>query len=275
MAKPKLLIAQPTAWMREFPTVAQWKVNLVVQIASSRFFDSYMLAFCNKSRIHNSRNAFCNTAIEQGFEWLLFVDPDMHPDLYYDPSKGHKHSEGPVRPFFTSSLSYMLQNPDIGAIAAPACSGPPELNTNLFIRCEGGGATRMPRQEAAVMKPCMCRVAAIGTGLMLIRTSVLKEIKPPFFLDTYNDPREMDVTVGQDCYFCERVIEAGYKVYANMYAWAGHWKDFCIGKPGADGLPLEAFNNPGDEVFIEDIDNSQLEELVDVGCHGKADPAPA
>jgi len=258
----KILIAQPTAWMREFPTVANWKAALVTQLATEQnLIKTYQISFCNKSRIHNSRNGYVETALEQGYDWLLFVDPDMHPDLYYKPGMGY---DGPVRQFFPSSLGFMLQHPEVGVVAAPACSGPPELYVNVYVPHSQGGCVKLPRVEAARMEPGMLKVAAIGTGVMLIRMSIFKDLKPPYFADTYNDERQVDVNVGQDCYFCEKVIQAGYGVYANMYAWAGHWKDFCVGKPGLDGLPIDGMNFPNEESIMftpESSAASELEEL--------------
>lgn len=254
----KILIAQPTAWMREFPTVAQWKAKLVSDLATAQsLIGTYQLAFCNKSRIHNSRNGFVETAINDGYDWLLFIDPDMHPDMYYRPGMGHN---GPIRQFFSSSLGFMLNNPDVGVVAAPACSGPPELYVNIYVPHSKGGCVKLPREEAAAMEPCMLKVKAIGTGIMLIRTSIFKDMEAPYFADTYNDDRQIDVTVGQDCYFCEKVIQAGHSVYANMYAWSGHWKDFCVGKPGMDGLPIEGLNFPQEDKILHTPEDA-LEEL--------------
>lgn len=259
----KLLIAQPTAWMRELPTVAQWKANLVAQLIQSQsVIDGYMMAFCNKSRIHNSRNGFVDTAIKDKYDWLLFVDPDMYPDMYFRPEHGHSNQHGDIRQFFPTAMGFMLQNPDVGVVAAPACAGPPELYVNIYIPHIKGGHVKLPRDEAAEMKPCMLKVGAIGTGLMLIRMSIFEKMKPPYFADTYRNEDQVDVSIGQDCYFCERVIEAGYGVYANMYSWAGHWKDVCVGKPGADGFPLEGMKYPAEEKVMEDLTGNQLKELV-------------
>lgn len=55
-----------------------------------------------------------------------------------------------------------------------------------------------------------------GTHVMLIRREVFEKLKPPWFkLDDTG-------TSGEDRYFCEKVREAGYKVYTDLSVVTGH-----------------------------------------------------
>lgn len=68
----------------------------------------------------------------------------------------------------------------------------------------------------------------IGLGCALIDMSVFDEIEQPYF--KYNkggiDPHKMEAHIGEDVYFCDKVLQAGHKIYVDTYVQAGH-EDFA------------------------------------------------
>jgi len=61
---------------------------------------------------------------------------------------------------------------------------------------------------------------AIGTGIMLINTKILYDIKQPFFAF---ESHETGFTIqGEDWYFCKKAREAGYKVWCDPKIKVGH-----------------------------------------------------
>jgi len=60
-----------------------------------------------------------------------------------------------------------------------------------------------------------------GTGL-LVRRDVLKKLKPPYQLTTYNE-HWTDVLKSEDIYFSDKIRAAGYEIWADGETVCGHW----------------------------------------------------
>ena len=176
-------------------------------------------------------------AKDKGASYLLFVDPDMEPDI----EEGR--ADGKALPFFQSSLNMLeklkagkiegMPEGSLGIIGAPALSGPPDFMVNVQmpdddVKCKYRRATI----EEAIAKTSMIeRVVAIGTGLMLIPMAVFDKAKTPYFEDKYNDPLKRFVYSSQDTSFCFNCNNNGVSVWCNWYAWARHWKTCPIDRP--------------------------------------------
>jgi hypothetical protein len=73
-------------------------------------------------------------------------------------------------------------------------------------------------------------VTGIGTGCLMIRTSVFASIEQPWFKTTLEAPEadihgERVVSIGMtdDLYFCDKLIRAGHKLYAHGAVLCDHW----------------------------------------------------
>ena len=67
----------------------------------------------------------------------------------------------------------------------------------------------------------------LGTGSMMIKTEVFKDLPKPWFYETYDTPTGMFKTLGdekipvaqhggtEDLYFCQKVIDAGFRIVAH------------------------------------------------------------
>jgi glycosyltransferase involved in cell wall biosynthesis len=90
----------------------------------------------------------------------------------------------------------------------------------------------------------------IGLGCALVDMSVFDEIEAPYFKYSKGgvDPFKAEPHIGEDVYFCNKVLQAGHKIYVDTYVQAGH-EDFanginyfffepghCGGWMGKDGL---------------------------------------
>ena len=64
----------------------------------------------------------------------------------------------------------------------------------------------------------------IGLGCALIDMSIFNEIEKPYFkyVKYGIDPRKGEPHIGEDVYFCNKVTEKGYKIYADTYVQCGH-----------------------------------------------------
>lgn len=130
--------------------------------------------------IEDNRNLIAQSALDNGSEYLLFVDDDMvfKPTLLNDLLKHEK----------------MV----VGVNSKTRAGG----NT---VKLEGIRASLIPT------KPFACR--ALGTGLMLINTKVFHEFKRPWFTITRlpnGEPKE-----GEDISFCYKVKELGHEIWCD------------------------------------------------------------
>jgi hypothetical protein len=68
----------------------------------------------------------------------------------------------------------------------------------------------------------------IGLGCALIDMSVFDEIEKPYFkyVKCGTDPKQGVPHVGEDVYFCDKVLQAGHKIYVDTYVQAAH-EDFA------------------------------------------------
>jgi len=69
-------------------------------------------------------------------------------------------------------------------------------------------------------------VDGVGTGCMMIRTKVLKELSRPWFKVIDNIPdggMEVAHYVTEDLYFCKKVRSAGFKIIVDTDILCGHW----------------------------------------------------
>lgn len=117
---------------------------------------------------------------------ILFVDHDM----YFPPMKTDKGFESAV----TRLLS---RDKDI--------IGVPYNFRSLPLK-----STASPIEETSD-EPYKCNV--VGTGLLLIKLSVFDKLEKPYFQFGRNEDSEM--VYGEDTYFCQQAIKAGFDVWAD------------------------------------------------------------
>lgn len=157
--------------------------------------------------VGDARNALAEKALECNAEFLWFVDDDTAPPHYA-----------------ASKLFYeMRQKPAVMAIGGVYCmkNNPP---SPLIYRGNGHGEFWDWCVEDVF------EVTGIGTGCLMVRTSVFKELEKPWFKTTLYTPDEpidgeMVVTAGMtdDLYFCDKLTQAGHKIYAHGGVLCDHW----------------------------------------------------
>lgn len=148
-----------------------------------------------------NRRAIVRRALERDVEWVLFIDDDMlfKPDLLL---RLLAH-DLPV----VGSL-YFNRNPAFYAMAF-----------NQYHVVDG-----KPMWAPVTMKGApasgLVEVLALGTGGLLVKTEVFRAIPP----DTWFIHGEGT----EDLPFCQRVIEAGYKIYLDLEVVMGHISTYAV-----------------------------------------------
>lgn len=150
------------------------------------------------------REALAEYALKINAEYSLLIDDDTV-----------------VPPPTPSELFFiMAQNPNAGIVGGIYCTKEEIPSPLVFMELGAGPHWRWTMGD-------VFKCAGLGTGCMMIRNSILKNIPKPWFKDTSEAPlgeveQHDDVTLNiagrggtDDLYFCKKVAEAGYDIIAH------------------------------------------------------------
>jgi hypothetical protein len=134
--------------------------------------------------------------IENGCDWILFVDSDMR--------------------FPVTSLQHLLAH-GVDVVAANCSRRKRPIGPTARKRVEG-----VDELEAVFPDPAikgLDRVETIGTGFMLLNATVFQRIKWPWFSQPWIDDKQR--WCGEDTFLCGRLYEAGIPIYIDHdLSWA-------------------------------------------------------
>lgn len=182
------------------PSTSEWKADFgmslagLVSYSATPFKDgsritSLRLHNCKGSILSKSRTILVKKALEHGATHLLFLDSDQT--------------------FPVQTLHRLLSHER----AVVACNiATKMLPSTPTARLAGG-----PVGEPLYSQPDdigIRQVWRVGTGIMLIKTSVFKDVPEPWFEMRWN-PETQDY-VGEDWTFCEKLDEAGIPIYVDL-----------------------------------------------------------
>jgi cellulose synthase/poly-beta-1,6-N-acetylglucosamine synthase-like glycosyltransferase len=153
--------------------------------------------------IFDQRNSLVRTAVEEKCDYILFIDADMRfPKTTLERLLAHKK--------------------DIIGVNATTRMMPPKPTTRNIQINEDGSVDWLEvfsNKEKGISK-----VDAIGCGVMLIKTSCLKNIPQPYF---YFEQLLKGKLLGEDIYFCIKAKDAG------IDTWVDHDLSMEIGHVGS------------------------------------------
>jgi cellulose synthase/poly-beta-1,6-N-acetylglucosamine synthase-like glycosyltransferase len=153
--------------------------------------------------IFDQRNSLVRTAVEEKCDYILFIDADMRfPKTTLERLLAHKK--------------------DIIGVNATTRMMPPKATARNIQINEDGSVDWLEifsNKEKGIGK-----VDAIGCGVMLIKTSCLKNIPQPYF---YFEQLLKGKLLGEDIYFCIKAKDAG------IDTWVDHDLSMEIGHVGS------------------------------------------
>ena len=153
--------------------------------------------------IFDQRNSLVRTAVEEKCDYILFIDADMRfPKTTLERLLAHKK--------------------DIIGVNATTRMMPPKPTARNIQINEDGSVDWLEvfsNKEKGIGK-----VDAIGCGVMLIKTSCLKNIPQPYF---YFEQLLKGKLLGEDIYFCIKAKDAG------VDTWVDHDLSMEIGHVGS------------------------------------------
>lgn len=165
----------------------------IVAILNSTPHDIYF-AYREGAYIEHNRTRLIQIAIEQKCDKLFFLDSDIIV-------------EGDV-----INKLLALGKPFIGA-SYNMRSFP--LYSNVKVTDENGKFIAVPNLPA---EPFKC--AGVPTGAMLVDVAEVQKIPHPWFDLTYFE--NGDLELGEDIYFCQKLIKHGYEIWCDPTIQIGH-----------------------------------------------------
>lgn len=225
-----LMIAQFPGGGSTRQEVANYVARLTAQLETDKRFHRVDMWFRNNTPITMTRNESLLVAERARVDYVLMIDNDMLPDLYL----GHENA----KPFFHSSLDFMLAHRGPCVVAAPYCGPPPHECCYIFqwVNHQGDNPNpdfaieMVPRHQAAMMSG-IHPAAALPTGLILIDMRAVERLPHPRFYYEWKDETESEKASTEDVTFTRDLTCAGVPIYCNWDAWAGHFKDKLVAKP--------------------------------------------
>lgn len=145
------------------------------------------------SIIHWNRESLVSRAIEEGCSHVLFVDTDMV--------------------FEGDALGRLLKR-DKDIIGVPYHLRTLPLTNTLKVHAEDGSILNEEHPGG------LMRCAGVGTGFLLIRTSVFGKLSHPWFF--WESDNKGEVVCGEDMWFCRKARQAGFDIWCDMTINMGH-----------------------------------------------------
>lgn len=269
--KVKVLVATFPYGGSEVVAVRNWLVTTAKQMATDPRIESVHHMDVNDTPITMSRNRVAKFALQSGFDYVLMVDSDMHPDMYLG------NPAALAKPFWPSSFEFALSHRDRPlCVAAPYCGPPPHENVYIFRWANKQSdhpnadlsLEQYSREEAAI-RAGFEEVAALPTGIFLADVRAFERVKPSWFEYEYEDPPYNTRKAStEDVFFTRNASLAGVPQYVNWDAWAGHAKYKVVGKPSL--LTCDQVRDSFREALMQPP--AHVERLVDVAPRNGFDP---
>lgn len=243
MPKFKVLLARFPYGGSEAMESVDWMIDLAVHIERDKRFELLRGRLAD-TPITMTRNDMVNQALAAGVDLMLMIDSDMAPDC--------ELGEDPLaKPFWTTSVEFVLNHHGPCVVGAPYCGPPPHENVYVFewqnfetdqpnVSIKLG---QIPREKAAVLGGIQ-EVAALPTGLILFDMRGFRQVPPPWFSYEYEGdgppcptckvPKpglQAKKSSTEDVVLTRDLSIGGVKQYCNWDAWAGHVKRKVVRKP--------------------------------------------
>jgi hypothetical protein len=185
------------------------------------------------------RNTILAKALNSGFDFVLMIDDDMHPDVGVG-------SDPEAVPFLPAALNFAVAHDGPCFVGAPYTSAPPRQRVLVMRWAErvpdspdglGLELRSYTREEAATLTGIE-RVAALPTGMLLIDLRAVKTHPTPWFSYEFEDEAHTKLASTEDIVFTRDADWMGVPQYCAFSSWAGHQKKYTTGRPRI--APVEA-----------------------------------
>jgi len=187
-----ILIGIPTGG-----TVKSKTLFSIMQLLKHATFE-YDIIVKESCVIHWNREHICKEAVERGYSHVLFIDSDM----FFEPDAVER---------------LLKRDKDIIGVQVNLRQSPP-VST---VKTEDEGQIIKQLYPDGLLK-----CAGVGTGFMLIKTSVFKNLSHPWFF--WEADNEGNVLTGEDIFFCRKARKAGFEIWCDTTIKMGHVGDWVF-----------------------------------------------
>lgn len=195
MPRIRVLIGVPCSW----ETVP---VPFVQSLVSLQKPPLTQVEFVRGHGVDQMRNRLAELALEGDFSHLFMLDADM----MYPPA----------------ALTELLKA-DVDIISGLACRrSPPHVPV-----CLQPTGTRYVFEVQIPPTRGLVRCGAVGGGGTLIKTEVFRALEPPYF--SFHERMPDGKMVGEDLYFCQKALDAGFSVYCRTDIVYPHLLTVAVG----------------------------------------------
>ncbi len=219
--RPRLLYATPTG---RHPRLGYVTSVLAIRLAQKAFAHEPEDFLFATGPVQMARCSIAQQALAGGYEYVLMHDDDLIVH----------HKGGAAGNPLDSFLALMQADPKVGVIGAVYLREQPLMPTINMWHPDGVSTDDAPGEMVNAVcglpaEPFEC--GGIGTGFMLIRTQVFRDIAlltggiEPFLFWPYRSEFDTHSVLGEDFYFCWRAQQAGWKVLADPTIATVHDKD--------------------------------------------------
>lgn len=195
------------------PVCFQCYVNLIAYLAAQ---PKYTIAtkFTSSAYLDCNRNELAKQAVKGGSDYLLMIDSDMtYPHTILDTLIARDKD---VIGVVYYSPRWNKEKVAIGRVGPILYDYDPKKKLwGEWPDCD----KKEPFQ-----------ICAIGTGIMLIKTSVFEKVEEPWFSFFTVGYRKNVEIMGEDIAFCIRCMAAGVDVWADPTMDIGHCKNYIYTK---------------------------------------------
>lgn len=163
---------------------------------------SHVTACIKGLPIDEAREKLAETAIELKCKYIFYLDDDVVPSC-----------------MIIKRLYKILEQHPEAAVAAGIYTPRIKDQEPMVFKELGMG----PHWDWKFGDLIECK--GVASGAMMVRTAALANISRPWFRTVTENPRnpEQSFMVTDDLYFCNKVDEAGYKIFADGGSLCSHW----------------------------------------------------
>lgn len=186
------------------PCMDMTHTDFMIALTGLQHDGNVSFVYVKSSLIYDARNGLANQAIDGGFDRVLWLDSDMmfQPDYLQRLSADIDDGMDMVCGLYTTRRTPIK----------PAIFSEIGLKMN-----DDGTAKPIAKHFFDYPKDSVFEIAACGFGGVMVKTSLLKEVK-----DKYGLPFSPILGFGEDISFCMRVKELGKKMFCDSRAKMGH-----------------------------------------------------
>lgn len=246
MPKYKVVVQRFPYGSVEHTPCVDWLLKFASEVSRDPRFDVFIAPPLDDTPITMTRNRAVEIARKAEADFLLMIDSDMAPDCELGSPL--------AKPFWDTTIDFMLKHQGPCVVGAPYCGPPPLENVYVFEwknmesnrpdNDQGGiRLDQFTREQASILGGIQ-EVAALPTGLIVFDMRGFEKIPPPYFSYEYQNEGELCDGCGnhkpgkqtekastEDVVTTRDLSLGGVPQYCNWDAWAGHRKVKTVRKP--------------------------------------------